>query len=140
MSSLELKPFHKSILALINEPSSICHIEFVIALLKSTKIAGAHDEIAAAVEKRFGALAYWAREIAEVKELILFQKQNAATDGEEESEADAIVANRFDVAKIVKTLHDQYAKYENRVFEKPFVVSVRANVKKLVDLMKKKQQ
>ncbi|MFH0779630.1 MAG: hypothetical protein V1928_02100 [Parcubacteria group bacterium] len=78
----KLMPFHEAIIEMINRGSDE-NISFVLELLKITAIPKGHDEIIAAIEDKWGALAFWQIPIAEMKVHIFSQKQAAKEKAED---------------------------------------------------------
>ncbi len=74
------RPFHESIVAVINEfqPGDFLTLT---ELIKATKIPKDHDKIIGALENKFGALVFWERELASVKAVLLEQKSEADAIG-----------------------------------------------------------
>lgn len=82
------RPFHETIVDAIQRCPGPSSREFLLLfqLIKDTKIPKGHDEIIAAIDKFFDfpGAGKWTRDIREVKESILEQKQASAkkTEGE----------------------------------------------------------
>jgi hypothetical protein len=75
-----LQPFHKTIVQMIDRGYSVERTLFIMSMLHETAIPEGHDEIIAALDHYFdfpGAVKY-ARDIREVKESLLAQKEAAS--------------------------------------------------------------
>ena len=68
-------PLHESIVKEIFL-SSHDSLRTLIAFIKVTKLTEGHDEVIAAVEKKWEGLSFWEKEVAEIKTILLKQKQS----------------------------------------------------------------
>jgi len=106
-----VRPFHETIVEAIGRCPSPSNGEILhlFQLIKDTKIPKGHDEIIAAIDKFFDfpGAGKWAREIREVKESVLGQKQASAKKSEGEKKSVNLDELQQEVEKLLALLKDR---------------------------------
>lgn len=105
------RPFHETIVDAIGRCSSPSSGEILrlFQLIKDTKIPKGHGEIIAAINRffNFPGAEKWAREIREVKESLLAQKQASAKKAEGEKNTVDLDRLQQEVEKLLALLKDR---------------------------------
>jgi len=105
------RPFHETVVEAIQRCSSPSSGEILrlFQLIKETKIPKGHDEIIAAIDKFFDfpGAGKWAREIREVKEAVLGQKQASAKKSEREKKGINLDDLQQEAEKLLALLEDR---------------------------------